>query len=37
MKNVQLRMIDSKNLYGTMNGGSVKLSNITDADKKWLM
>lgn len=30
------KTVDSKNIYGTMNGGTVRLSNITEADKKLL-
>lgn len=36
MKNVVLKTIDSKNIYGTLNGGSVRYTNITDADKKMI-
>ncbi len=32
-----LHTVNSKNIYGTMNGGSVRLSNITESDKKMLM
>ena len=32
-----LHDVDSKNLYGTMNGGTVCLTNITESDKKMLM
>ena len=34
MNKVILRMVDFKNIYGTMNGISVRYTNITDADKK---
>jgi len=37
MNTVKLRMLDSKNIYGTMNGGTVRYCNLTDADKKMLM
>lgn len=34
---IRLRDVDSKNIYGTMNGGTVCLTNITESDKKMLM
>lgn len=37
MGNIRLNFIDSKNVYGTMNTGTVKYSNLTDSDKKMLM
>lgn len=35
MKNCKLKLVDSKNLYGTMNSKSVNLNNITDYDFDW--
>lgn len=32
-----LRIFDLGNAFGTMNGGTIRLSNITDADKKMIM
>lgn len=37
MENVKLRMLDSKNIFGTMNTGTVCLSNITSVDKEMIM
>lgn len=37
MSMVNLKLVDSRNIYGTMNGGTVRYSNITDADKKMIM
>ena len=37
MKNCKLELVDSKNLYGTMNSESVNLNNITDYDKHLMM
>ena len=34
---IRLRDVDSKNIFGTMNGGTVSLTNITETDKKMLM
>lgn len=34
---VRLRCVDSHNIFGTMNGGTVSLTNITESDKKMLM
>lgn len=34
---IRLCDVDSKNIYGTMNGGTVSLTNITESDKKMLM
>lgn len=34
---IKLRYVDSKNIYGTMNTGTISLSNITDNDKKMIM
>lgn len=31
-----LKLVDSKKIYGTMNGSSIRLSNLTDYDKKIL-
>ena len=36
MNKIILKMVDSKNIYGTMNGASVRYTNITDADKKMI-
>ena len=33
---VKLKLVDSKNIFGTMNTGTLRLSNITDYDKKVL-
>lgn len=33
----KITLIDSKNIYGTMNTGTVRFSNLTDTDKKMLM
>lgn len=33
MAKYKLNLIDSKNIYGTMNCGTIKLSNLTNADK----
>lgn len=33
MGKIILNYVDSKNTYGTMNGGTVRLSNMTEADK----
>ena len=35
-KNI-LRYISSQNIYGTMNSGTIRLTNMTDADKKMIM
>lgn len=37
MKNIQLKYLDSKNIFGTMNSGTINLRNITDDDKLMLM
>lgn len=37
MSSVRLKLLDTQNIYGTMNSGTVKLSNLTDADKVLLM
>lgn len=34
---VKLHYVDSRNIYGTMNGGTIRLSNITKADKEMLI
>lgn len=34
---VKLNYVDSRNIYGTMNGGTIRLSNITKADKEMLI
>lgn len=34
---IRLTFIDTRNLYGTMNTGTVRLSNLTDSDKRMLM
>jgi len=34
---IKLRNVDSQNIYGTMNSGTVCLTNITESDKKMLM
>lgn len=34
---IKLRYVDSKNIYGTMNAGTVSLTNITESDRKLLM
>lgn len=36
MTKYKLNLIDSKNIYGTMNCGTIKLSNLTNADKMML-
>lgn len=36
MNTVKLRMLDSKNIYGAMNGGTIRYTNITDADRKMI-
>ena len=36
MNTVKLRMLDSKNIYGAMNGGTIRYTDITDADKKMI-
>lgn len=36
MEKVRLKIVDSKNIYGTMNGGTIRLTNITESDKKML-
>ena len=36
MVKYNLKLVDSKNIYGTMNGGTMRLSNITEFDKKML-
>lgn len=36
MNKINLRMLDSKNIYGAMNGGTIRYTNITDADKKMI-
>lgn len=33
---IKLRGVDSQNIYGTMNGGTVSLTNMTDSDKKMI-
>lgn len=37
MKNIQLKYLDSKNIFGTMNSGTINLRNITDDDRLMLM
>lgn len=37
MENIKLRILDSKNIYGTMNTGTINLRNITPDDKIMLM
>lgn len=37
MENVRLRILDSKNIYGTMNTGTITLNNITYDDKTMLI
>lgn len=37
MENVRLKLLDSKNIFGTMNSGSICLSNITSVDKEMIM
>lgn len=37
MENVMLKMLDSKNIFGTMNSGSICLSNITSVDKEMIL
>lgn len=37
MKNIKLKYLDSKNIFGTMNSGTINLRNITDDDKLMLM
>lgn len=37
MENVKLKILDSKNIFGTMNVGTVCLSNITPDDKEMIM
>lgn len=37
MENVKLKILDSKNIYGTMNIGTITLNNITDDDRIMLM
>lgn len=37
MEKFVLRMVSSQNLFGTMNTSTMKLTNITDSDKKMLM
>ena len=32
-----LRYISSQNIYGTMNTGTIRLSNMTDVDKKMIV
>ncbi len=34
---VKLHYVDSRNIYGTMNTGTIRLSNITEADKAMLL
>lgn len=36
MNKINLRMLDSKNIYGAMNGATIRYTNITDADKKMI-
>ncbi len=36
-KKIKLHYVDSRNIYGTMNTGTIRLSNITDADKAMLL
>lgn len=37
MKDIKLKYLDSKNIFGTMNTGTINLRNITDDDKVMLM
>ena len=37
MENIRLNILDSQNIYGTMNSGSIALSNITSDDVVMLM
>ena len=37
MVKYNLKLVDSKNIYGTMNSGTIKLSNITNDDKDMLL
>lgn len=37
MEKIKLRYIDSKNIYGTMNTGTINLNNITNDDRIMLM
>ena len=37
MKNIKLKYLDSKNIFGTMNSGTINLRNITDDDRLMLM
>lgn len=37
MKDIKLKYLDSKNIFGTMNSGTINLRNITDDDKLMLM
>lgn len=37
MGNIRLRYIDTRNFFGTMNTGTIRLSNLTDKDKDMIM
>lgn len=37
MRDIKLKYLDSKNIFGTMNSGTINLRNITDDDKLMLM
>ena len=37
MSNLMFRIVSSQNLYGTMNTGTMKLTNITNSDKEFIM
>ena len=37
MGNIRLRYIDTGNFFGTMNTGTIRLSNLTDKDKDMIM
>ena len=37
MKDIKLKYLDSKNIFGTMNTGTINLRNITKDDKVMLM
>lgn len=34
MEKVRLKIVDSKNIYGTMNGGTIRLTNITEVIRR---
>ena len=33
----KLKIVDSKNIFGTMNSGTIRLTNITPDDRKMIM